>query len=212
VTAQQNEPGGAGRDAPLTASGLDESQIDAADLKALRGSVRLRSLPLDMAVATTKLAAWECALPSGSLRSIEPGCATPRKFALRIVPLPHKAVIRRLAQQTPSARLMRDLPLALRQPVRRRRIRPDDLPEAMLKTLFTKLFEKYGEQARQMEITAVFPHVPPEAAGAITVDPALAWAAFELPAGVAPGKARAGFYLIVLSAPEGETRKVLLRL
>jgi hypothetical protein len=210
--ARQDEPGGAGRDAPLTASGLDETQIDAADLKALREMVRLRSLTPGITVPTAKLAGWECVLPPGSISLIEPGCTAPRTLTLRIVSLPRKATLRRLAPPAPQVRLQRGLPLAQRQPVLRRKLRPDSLPEEMLKSLYTKLFEKYGDQARRMKVAAIYPHVPPEAAGAISVDPALAWAAFELPAGMAPGKARAGFFLIVLSTPGGETRKVLLRL
>lgn len=212
MTARHNEPGGAGRSEPPTASGLDEAQIDAADLQVLRDLVRLHTIAPGMAVAATALAGWECAMPPGRIKHVEPGCPAPRRLGLRIVPLPHQAAIRRLPQPKLAVRLKHGLPLALRQPVRRRRLRLDDLPPEMLKSMFTKLYEKYGEQARHMEIAAVFPHVPPEAANAISVDPALAWAAFELPAGVAPGKARAGFYLIVLSTPEGETRKVLLRL
>jgi len=210
--ARHNEPGGAGHDNPPTASGLDESQINSADLQALRDSVRLHALVPGVASVTRTLSGWECALPPGSISAIEPGCAAPRRFTLRIVPLPHKVAMRHLPPLTASIRLQRDLPLALRQPVRMRRLRPEGLPEAQLKVLFTKIFEKYGEQAQAMEITAIYPHVPPEAASAISVDPALAWAAFILPTGMAPGKARAGFYLIVLGTPESETRKLLLRL
>ena len=211
MTAPNNEPGGVGRDADPTASGLDESQIDSADLQALHDIVRLHTIALGTAVQARRLENWECSLPPGSIRAIEPGCAAPRRVTLRLAPLPHKVAIRRLPQPTSSIRIKRDTPLAQRQPVRRRKLRPDDLPEAQLKTLFTKVYEKYGELARGMEIAAVFPHIPPEAANAISVDPALAWAAFVLPPAVAPDKARAGFYLIVLTAPN-ETRKVLFRL
>ncbi len=200
------------REPPPTVSGLDETQIDPADLRALRDAVVLRTCDLEASATVTQLRDFELVFPPECLRQVEPGFSALRALALRIVPLPRQIKAQRLALNEPQLKLRRDLPLALKQPVRRPKLRPDDLPPGKQKALFTALYNKYGPQARELEVQAVFAHVPPEAKDALMLESTLNWAAFTLPPGLAVHQARADFYLVVLSGPGNETRKVLFRL
>jgi hypothetical protein len=206
-----SEPGAPEREG--TASGLDEAQIDAADLRALHDAVKLRQLAPGVEVQCRALAGWEARLASAlRLRAVSAPLAAPRSLRLRFAPLPRSVRVRRLSRALPNLRLRRGLRLALVQPVLRQRLRPDDLPEAQLKALLKALYEKCGAEARQLEIVAAFAHIPPEAVGSISVDPTLRAASFTMPDGLSAAEAQAGHYLAFLRNPAGETRMVLLRL
>lgn len=197
---------------PLTASGLDEAQLDPADLQALRDAVKLRTCGLEAGATFRRLEDFHPELQLAGLHFVECGLLPLQALALRLAPLPRQAAVRRLAWREPQAVVRHATALAQQQPVRRSRLRPDDLPPAQLKALLAAMYKKYGPEAGELEIAAVFAHVPPEAKAAIGIDPALRWAAFTLPAGTTPQAAHAGYYLVVLRAKNNETRKVLFRL
>lgn len=182
-----------------TASGLDEKQIDKDDLEALCAMVVLHTLKPG-------------ADPPPPIAQVPLELSAARSVKLRLTPLPTKAATARLKLPEPRLRLVRALALALEQQVRRARRDEDELPSATLKALYKAMYEKYGAEAKQLTVDAVFPHIPPEAKASIVVDPQLGWAAFKPPPGVPLARLSAGCYLVILRAPGGETRRVIFRL
>lgn len=196
------------------ASGLDESQIDARDLQALRDACKVRSLALEMRSAISRLASSQrhAKEQPHAPRRAELGLPRAKPLRLRIAQLPAQAVCRQFDLSPARPRVRRNLNLARRVPVGRRRFHPDELPGVQLKALFRALYQHFGEEARQLEVLAIFPHIPPEAKGSVSVSSDLKWAHFVLPRRFPAHKALPGRYLVVLRDAGNETREVLIRL
>ncbi|MBN2080646.1 hypothetical protein JW859_00425 [bacterium] len=192
---------------PGTASGLDERQIAPADLDFLQAACRIHEL-----FAEQPAAAIPAGLAAGQVtaRAVEIEPAGYQR--IRPAPLPDRCRVRRVNIVPPPLKRQRDLPLALAQPIRRRRLQLIDLPERQAKLLHRKLFERYGDQAEQMRIEAVFPHVPSEAVGAIRLAPDLSQLTFTLPEDVSPRSIKPGSYLVIISDAGVKTRNVFFRL
>jgi len=203
----------------LSASGLDESQLSAEDLQALHAAVVLRSAPLGMAAKLHTLAQddLQAGRPEPIPRGAAPAAGAIRALKLRIAPLPDKVRLKRLNTALPTPRYRRDERVARALPVVRKRLIIGELSSEQEHALARGLREQFGVDLSGWRVAAVFAHVPPEAKGAIVVDPELRWAAFSLPRGLPPQKCQAGYYLVVLTETDvedsaGKTRKLLLRL
>jgi len=195
----------------MTVSGLREQEIDPKDLAELRSSCRLHSLDIKSGAGLP--VSWvEPGLLPEWVNTAELEIGAPRSLKLRIVPLPKKAKVRRLRIAPPRVPVNRGLPLMLEQPVTRNRMLMGELGEGQHKTLFKKIFEKYGEMADRLHVAAVFAHIPPEAARSIELDPDLRSLRFTLPTDVSPRGMTEGYYLVVLHGDPGETKNLLVRL
>lgn len=183
---------------PDTASGMHEDQLAAEDLARLREAVVLRSVTVGLRI--------------GEPQAIDPGLALRSSVRLAIAPLPKRARIKRLGLKQRTATVRRDLPRALAQPVRRRRLLLGELNDEQEKLLYRQLYEQYGPQAREFEVAAVFAHVPPEAARSVRIAPDLRSLLFVLPADVSPRGIEAGHYMVVLREKHGKTSTALVRL
>jgi hypothetical protein len=109
-------------------------------------------------------------------------------------------------------RVHRDLRLALRQPICRRKLRLGELSVAREKELYHQLYAKYGERARHMTVQAVFAHIPPEAAKSARFSDDLSHVYFRFPGNVSPRSASGGHYLVVVIDEQRRTGSVLFRL
>jgi hypothetical protein len=202
------------RPPPPTASGLDEQQIHPEDIAALQALFKPRALLPGVVLSCHSQPAGF--IPPGLLREACHAAGLtlgqPRNLRLRFVPLPDKVRLRKYAWPPPKLKLRKDLQAALACPVLRRRLHVEDLPRQVQKALFEAMFRKYGEEARGMAVRAVFAHIPPEAAPSAKLGPELEVATFLWPANLAPAKAKAGHYLVVLAQPDGKTRNVIFRL
>lgn len=214
MTAEQENGLPPGDEGHLTASGLDESQIDAADLELLHGALRLKAATPDMVCDVYRHSAGfiEPGLLKEQVHGIEPGLEVPASHKLHIVELPHVVKTHKLRLPQAKPRLHKDLPLAWGQPIRRQRIYPGDLPREVGKALYEAMFRKYGEKAKAMDVAAVFAHIPPECAQSIKLEADLGGARFTLPDSLSLRKARSGYYLVVIEQAGGKTRNVLFRL
>lgn len=194
-----------------TVSGLDETQIDAADLRKLQEAFRLRqALPLPDQGADQR---WISAgLRAESIHIVEPAVSTPAIRRVRIEPLPSGSGIRRYKLPAGLFHVRRDLKLALSQPVRRRRLNLGELSAKQEKELYRKLYEKYGERAKSITVQAVFAHVPPEAARSARLSSDLRLLSFVFPPDVSPRSAEEGHYYIVLQDERNKTWSALFRL
>lgn len=213
MAPRTDPPGKPPPDKKRTASGLDESQLDPSDLEALRKAVVLKHFPLEAQAAMRQPAAWRVAsLDAAALHAVSVAIGEARPLKLRIAPLPTRTKLRKLPLPPLRATMRSDLEAALRQPVRRPRILPETLPRPLYKELHRQLYAKYGEQARELIIAAVFPQVPPEVAPTLKVQHELDFAVFRVPEGVSAARLQKDCYLVILRAPGGETRNVILRL
>ncbi|MCH7472275.1 hypothetical protein IIA79_04915 [bacterium] len=147
-----------------------------------------------------------------TVKELDLELAAGRLLRLRVASLPNKTRIRRLVVGGEKLRLADGLAVALERPLRRGRIFPGDLGPAAQKALNQALHDKFGDKAAAMEVTALFPNIPPEAVGGITVDPSLSFATFVLPRDAPPRQARSGFHLVVLQEGSDRTRMMLFRL
>jgi len=200
-------PDGTDPPEPGTVSGLDERQIAPQDLDTLRAACKIHDLFIAQPALTI-----EAGLADGQVSCFDPEIPVAGHRRIRPVPLPERCRVRRVNIVPPALRRQRDLPLALAQPVRRRRLLPIDLSERQAKLLHRKLYERYGDQAETMRIAAVFPHVPPEAVGAIRLAPDLSRLTFTLPGDVSPRGIKPGSYLVIIKDGTDKTRNVFLRL
>jgi hypothetical protein len=196
-----------------TVSGLDERQIDEKDLERLRAACRLNSILPAGASAGAESTGWH------GLRSLEPvlhfidpAGSAPASRRIRIAPLPRRSRVHRAVLPIGMTRVHRDLRLALRQPVCRRRLRLGELSVHQEKELYRQLFAKYGERAHQMTVQAVFAHIPPEAAKSARFADDLSCVYFRFPGNVSPRSAAGGHYLVVVADERHKTRSVLFRL
>lgn len=187
-------------DKPLgdTASGLHEEQIAAEDLASLRDAVVLRTV--NPAIT-----------PAVPIR-VEPGIKPRSGLRLAVAPLPGKPRVKRLKPDVGKAVIRRDLRRALTQPIGRRNLLIGQLNSAQEKQLYRQLYEQYGEEARRLEVAAVYAHVPPEATHSARVTDDLRSLYFILPPEVSPRGIEGGHFLVVLRDPHGKTSTALLRL
>ena len=181
-----------------TASGLHEEQIAAEDLARLRDAVVLRTVNPAIAPAA----------PS----RVEPGIKPRSGLRLAVAPLPGKPRVKRLKPDVGKAVVRRDLRRALTQPIRRRNLLIGELSNAQEKQLYRQLYEQYGEEARQLQVAAVYAHVPSEATHSARVTDDLRSLYFILPPDVSPRGVKGGQFLVVLRDPHGKTSTALLRL
>ena len=199
---------------PPTASGLDEQQIHPEDIAALQALFKPHSVTLGVQASLYRHTASmiEPGLPQDTCHQAELELASPRNFTLRIVPLPARISARQVSLRMPRMKLRKDVKAVMASPVLRRRQHVDDLPRPVQKALFESVFRRYGEEARNMEVRAVFAHIPPEAAQSIKLGPELEAATFTWPANLSVAKAKPGHYLVILEQPDGKTRNVIFRL
>ncbi|GEM_PF-2288949 len=181
-----------------TASGLHEDQIAAEDLARLREAVVLRTI--------------SPAITPAEPRRVEPGITPRSGLRLAVAPLPGKPRIRRLKPELGKAAVRRDLRRALTQPIGRRNLLIGELRREQERQLYRRLYEQYGEEARRLEVAAVYAHVPPEATYSARVTDDLRSLYFILPPDVSPRGIESGHFLVVLRDPHGKTSTALLRL
>ena len=187
------------RDDPeRTASGLREGEIDPGDLAALREACVLNTPGFS--------------LPTPEVHSAELEIGAPQPLKLKIAPLPRRAKINRVNLDPPRPRINRGLPLAMEQPITRHRMLIGDLSEGQCKSLFKKIYDRYGPLAEELHVMAVFAQVPPEAARTIELAPDLRTLRFTIPPDVSPRTIKEGFHLAVLEGAGGQTRNLLVRL
>lgn len=194
-----------------TVSGLHEEQIAAADLTALRGACVLHALDLTT-VADLPVEWAPPGLAADQTHTVELAIAAPPALKLRIAPLPRKASLNQIKPTLPALRVRRGLALMLEQPVTRPRMLMGELSKDQHKQLFRKLYDKYGEQAQELHVEAIFAHIPAAAAKTIQLDADLRSLQFVLPPDVSPRGVQEGYYLVILAGRRGETRNLLLRL
>ena len=195
-----------------TASGLDESQLAAQDLEALRAAVNIQTLETSLAVRTHVLDAETIERPKLRVHRAQLDLSQATAVKLSIAPLPHAARLKRLLPPAPRLKVRPALDFAQRQPVVRRALQPSDYTTDFEQRVSAALARHLGTEAQQWRTDAVFAQIPPEARGGITIDPRLRWAAFVLPAGMPVHQAQEGYFLIALSSPADQTRRLLLRL
>jgi len=213
MTKRKKEPRAVLPEDDGTVSGLDEKQIDRADLEALRAACRLNQLlPEPLISEEPSKAPLDLGAVHPSLVAVDLAVAEPVSQRIRIAPLPRRSQIRRLPLQLGLTRVRRNLKLALRQPIRRSKLRLGELKAAQEKDLYRKLFEKYGKRAQEMTVEAVFAHIPPEGAKSARLSEDFESLEFRFPANTSPRGAVAGHYLVVLSDPRHKTWSVLFRL
>jgi hypothetical protein len=213
MTRRRREPRAVIPEDDGTVSGLDERQIDAADLETLRAACRLNQLLPEPAAGVGQR---ETLIDLGALRpslnAVELAIAEPVSQRIRIAPLPKRSKINRAALPLGLIRVRRNLKLALRQPIRRSKLRLGELKAAQQKELYRKLFEKYGRRAEEITVEAVFAHVPPEGAQSARLSEDFESLEFKFPANTSPRGVVTGQYLVVLSDRLRKTWSVLLRL
>jgi hypothetical protein len=224
MNSRSDEDGGAmppkppeledGADDARTVSGLDESQIDAADLEQLRKAVVLHTCDLKSSAKVRALpdAQLHIAPTASHLHSLQLGGASAGVAKQPVGLHELRAVYKQLELGAATPRIRKGLDAALSLAVRRRRLLEGELSREREKALYRALYQKLGEEAHGLEVRAVFAHVPPEAADSVSVDRELRWASFCLPAGWPASRARGGFYLVVLRGEGNKTRRLLLRL
>jgi hypothetical protein len=194
-------------DTERTVSGLDEAQIDARDLEALRQAVILHRLAMDVPCQLRSMAAASGAQAGGPLKDL-----TPRLLRLHVTPLPKLGKLKPVSTQLARPRIKQATALAAGLPVERRALPLTMLTVPQEERLERELQQRYGAAADGLRLQALFQNIPPEAAEAIQLDPQLRRAAFRLPAGLNPARTRGGFFLLILSDRENKTKKLLLRL
>jgi hypothetical protein len=190
--------GHGGKPSHDTASGLHEEQIAAEDLARLRDAVVLRAV--------------NPAIAPASPNRMAPGITPRSGLRLAVAPLPGKPRVRRLRPEAGKAVIRRDLRRALTQPIQRRNLLIGELNAAQEKQLYRQLYEQYGEEARQLQVAAVYAHVPSEATHSARVTEDLRSLYFILPPDVSPRGIKGGQFLVVLRDPDGKTSTALLRL
>jgi len=196
-----------------TVSGLDETQINAEDLARLREACQLvRLLPAEVVGDAPDTAPLDLGLVDLTFHSVELVVSEPVSQRIRVAPLPRRSRIHRAVLPVGMVRVRRGLRLALRQPIRRCKLRLGELSAAQEKELYRQLFSKYGGQAQEMTVQAVFAHIPPEAAKNARISDDLSNLYFRFPANVTPRGAKGGHYLVVVSDERHRTRSVLFRL
>jgi len=195
---EQQEPNARDRERPEpSASGLHEADIAAEDLAEIRSRFKLASLELGITAETNEL--QTDMVPAAAQR-------------MRVVQLPDKVRIRKHKLPKHSAIYKQDIPAALRVPIQRERINQHDLSLDQANSLRQSIVERFGPEAPVMLIEAIYPHVPPEAAQSVRVEPSLAKISFSWPGKLKVTKARAGFYLVILRDTESKRFQLLLRL
>lgn len=196
-----------------TVSGLDEKQINPGDLEELRTVCRVNQLLPDApAGGEQQKAPLDLSLVQPTPQTIDLAVAEPISQRIRIAPLPRRSKIRRASLPPGQIRVRRNLKLALRQPIRRSKLRLGELKAAQETELYRKLFEKYGRGAQELTVEAVFGHVPPEAAKKARLSDDLEILEFRFPANTTPRGVQAGHYFVVLSDRQRKTWSVLFRL
>ncbi len=199
---------------PRSASGLDEAQIDQADIGQLHEVFKVHQLKGDIQAKVRSLdSEWiQPGLPASQVNRAKVALLPAKPVRLRFAQLPQKTPIRRLKFPFPRFRLYRSITPALGQQIRRDRVPDNLMSREMEKRVYAKLYEQLGDGARSVEVLGVFPNIPPEAAETVQVDSELRWAVFSWGPGQKPARARPGFHLIVFRDHEKRTKKMLSRL
>jgi hypothetical protein len=126
--------------------------------------------------------------------------------------LPKHCVVRRASLPRARIRPKDGLAVARRLPIVRQRLLPADLTASELAEIFRELYVRFGKEAQDLDVAAVFANIPPGAAASVKVDPGFARASFVVPPDVPVSKLSPGCHLVVLRAKTGETRILSLRL
>lgn len=196
-----------------TASGLEERQIAAQDLRELQGLLKVRQLSLSSPTLPMHSLAPGVDLPP--VREVLLSLSAPRTLKLRLVALPDRARLKALKFETPRLKLQHSLELIQRQPVRRQRILPAELSPAQREALARALFKQYGKAAQGLMPVALFAHVPPELKDGLRLSSDGRCLGILVPRGFHANKASSGTWLVLLEDREAagaETRRILLRL
>ncbi|MCC7477947.1 hypothetical protein IT575_05760 [bacterium] len=196
-----------------SASGLEEEAIAAQDLRELQELLKVRSLQLPAASAELRSLCLE--LLSPQLHEVMLTLAAPKTLKLRLVPLPQKARVHKVAPELSRPKLHHSLELIQRQPVRRRRLNTADLNPAEREALARALLKQFGQDARSYLPVGIFAHVPPELKDGLRLSSDGNSLGIVLPRGFNAARASSGHYLVLLQEREkeqAETRRILLRL
>ena len=203
-----------GQDTPQTASGLEEKHIHPEDLAMLQGLFKSNTVAIECAprINAHNPCKLQLSLPAQGLHQMVLGIGAPRSLVLRIVQVTPKASLRRFGWKAPKVRFRRDLKAALSQRILRRRHQAGDLAPAVRQALYEAIFKQYGTEARKLEVRAIFPHVPPEAAPSLRIGQHCEAASFVWPEHLPVRRAKVGHYFVVLQSADGKTSNAFFRL
>jgi hypothetical protein len=195
------------------ASGLDESQIESADIEKLHAAFVPRKQQLKLHTSANTLDPEFFSSKSFGLQSRKVsgiGFEDPQTVKLRIAPLPTRVKVRRQKLRPLKLRPVNGLSLMREQPVSRLPLPVRKLDPEMARELFRKLFEKFGKAAERCEVLAVYRGVPPAAAKSIQVEPGPGSLQF-----LVPGKLRGsgiGYCAVIYADPDGRIRRGIYQL
>lgn len=205
--AKQNPP-------EPTASGFDPGQIAAEDITALQALfvVRFVASYEDFAWSVRGLDPQESGPHVIATHSAELGLQAPRSLKLRIEPLPHRAQLHRTQLRQPRLILRRGLDPVQRVPLSRRRLSLHELSDEQGKAILRAIYKKYGDEAHNLHLEAVYQEVPAELAAKVRFASGGQAALISIPPGFQAAQASAGCWLVELSTPNGATRRTIFRL
>jgi len=197
-----------------SASGLDETQIEKADLEHFQQATVLRQVDTQITCPVHQLEmGWiEPGLPGTSIKHARVEFAPRKPIRMRFALLPNRINVSKLKPPATSLRLRRALSIAGMQPIRRDKLDLRFMSREFESRLDHKLKERFGAGIDSVEILGVFPHVPPEAAETVQVDSELRWATFTWSSKLNPAKALPDFFLIIFRDQDQRTKKLLVRL
>lgn len=197
-----------------TASGLDEKQIDAADLAALQAQFTFSSVSTALEAKAELLGGWQ--LPEGldkrHVQTAALAIGAVRSAQMKLAPLPERIKPQQLRLPDLRAKLHRDLAPMLMQPIRRNRTDAQDLTKAEQDAVNKAFVAKYGSATKQLTLAGVFREVPLESAKSVRLDDTLRFCVFTLPPGTPVHKLHSGYALVVATGESGKTYPLLVRL
>lgn len=195
------------------ACGLDESQIESADLEKLQQTFEPRKQQLKLnTTASTLDTELYCSNSFGfQPRQISRFCfEDPQTVKLRITTLPTRVKVRRQKLRPLKLRPVNGIALMREQPVSRIPLPVRKLAPEMARELFRKLFEKFGKAAERCEVLAVYRGVPPAAAKSIQVEPGPGNLQF-----IFPGRLKGsgiGYCAVIYTDPDGRVKRGIYQL
>lgn len=192
-------------------SGLDTSDIDAADLLYLHESFQFVTHRILLQAGTAALD-----LQLGQVQAPR----TVRSIDVRIGPPARRTGLLGLVRRDPNVSIpipaaklsvRRDLDSAMEQPVSRRRQFADELGREQAEELYSQLYDHSRGFGEELEVLGLYADIPPECAGSIRLEENLSKAWFT-PGSSGSGRLSRGYHLTVLRTESGKLRRLLLRL
>ena len=193
-------------------SGLDTGGIDARDIQHLHDCFRFSKLSAAVHASCRLMPATLFRSAAASrFQKVQLEISSPSSARRGLARLLGSKPFTSL--QMPAARISvrKSLETALQLPVPRSRMFADELPRSSQETLFRCIYEKFGEEGHELDVIALYRHIPPECAGSISIESELRRAWFT-PGSAAKRRYSAGYYLVILRGKSGKLRRVLFRL